>query len=316
MTSPDRSAGSRPPRRRVDGVLLLDKPAGLTSNAALQHAKRLFSAEKAGHTGSLDPMATGLLPVCFGEATKFSRFLLDADKSYSAVLRLGQTTTTGDAEGEILQTRNVDVSSADIHAAAAGFRGQSLQLPPMYSALKHEGRALYTYARKGIDIERAARSIRIDDISVRDVQGTDVTITVRCSKGTYIRTLAEDIGEKLGCGAHLVALRRTGVASFSVAQAASLDQLAVLAPAERDSALLPLDCLVGALPACQCSNAQAAALKFGQTVPLSAPSTVGLVALRGPDAAFFGVGEVTHDAVLRVVRLVTTERGAPHALVK
>lgn len=307
MAIDDRSAGSRPPRRRLDGVLLLDKPAGLTSNAALQQAKRLFSAEKAGHTGSLDPMATGLLPLCFGEATKFSRFLLDADKSYSAVLRLGETTTTGDAEGTVLQVRGTEVVRADIEAAAAGFRGESLQLPPMHSALKHEGRALYTYARKGIDIEREERPIRIDDIAVVDVQGSDVTIAVRCSKGTYIRTLAEDIGEKLGCGAHLVALRRTGVASFSVAEAVSLDQLAVQTPAERDSALLPLDCLVAALPACQCSDAQAAALKFGQIVLLSAPSTVGLVALRGPDAAFFGVGEVAHDAVLRVVRLVTTD---------
>lgn len=300
------------PRRPIDGVLLLDKPQGLTSNAALQQAKRLLCAEKAGHTGSLDPMATGLLPLCFGEATKFSRFLLDADKRYSAVLRLGETTTTGDAEGTILQTRPVAVSQFELESVVAGFVGESLQTPPMHSALKYEGRALYTYARAGIEIERTPRRIRIDDITILGQRNNDVSLDVRCSKGTYIRTLAEDIGAKLGCGAHLVALRRTGVGGFSLAQSVSLDAFASKTLDERASALLGLDCLVSDLPAWECSESDAKALRFGQTVALSGSVTARQVALRSEKEGFFGVGEITESALLRVIRLVASTEAKNH----
>ncbi|MEH0165417.1 tRNA pseudouridine(55) synthase TruB [Roseateles microcysteis] len=235
-------------RRALHGVLLLDKPLGLSSNDALQKAKWLLRAEKAGHTGTLDPLATGLLPLCFGAATKFSQVSLDADKAYVATLKLGQTTTTGDAEGEVLETREVAVTRELIAAACAKFTGAISQVPPMYSALKHEGKALYDYARQGITIEREARAVTIHGIDIVDWHADALTIAVRCSKGTYIRTLAEDIGRELGCGAHLSALRRTASGAVDVRDAISLDALAAMTEAEREALLRPPDCLLADWP--------------------------------------------------------------------
>ncbi len=235
-------------RRAVHGVLLLDNPLGVSGNDALQKAKRLFRAEKAGHTGTLDPLATGLLPLCFGAATKFSQVSLDADKAYRATLQLGRTTTTDDAEGEVLQERAVAVSREQIEAACQGFVGPIAQVPPMHSALKHEGRALYEYARAGIEIDRAPREVTIHAIAIVDWQRDVLTIDVRCSKGTYIRTLAADIGEALGCGAHLSALRRTACGALSLASAHTLESLAALDEAGRDALLLPADTLLADWP--------------------------------------------------------------------
>ena len=239
---------ARIPKRAVHGVLLLDKPLGLSSNDALQKAKRLYRAEKAGHTGTLDPLATGLLPLCFGAATKFSQVSLDADKAYRATLALGVTTSTGDAEGELLQQRAVNVDRAQIEAACRRFVGPIEQVPPMHSALKHEGRALYEYARAGVEIERAARSVTIHAIDIVECQADALVIDVRCSKGTYIRTLAADIGEALGCGAHLSALRRTASGPLSLADAHTLEHLSQMSEAERDALLLPADTLLADWP--------------------------------------------------------------------
>ncbi len=239
-------------RRAVHGVLLLDKPLGLSSNDALQKAKRLYRAEKAGHTGTLDPLATGLLPLCFGAATKFSQTSLDADKSYRATLKLGVTTTTADAEGNVVQTRGVNVTRAQLQAACDRFTGPIQQVPPMYSALKRDGKPLYEYARAGIEVEREARAVTIHTIDIADLDNQGEhdawTIDVRCSKGTYIRTLAEDIGAALGCGAHLSALRRTGSGALSLDAALTLDQLAAMSDAERDASLMDADALLADWP--------------------------------------------------------------------
>lgn len=235
-------------RRAVHGVLLLDKPLGLSSNDALQRVKRLFRAEKAGHTGTLDPLATGLLPLCFGAATKFAQVSLDADKGYRATLQLGRTTSTGDAEGEVLQERKVAVTRESVEAACRRFIGPIAQVPPMHSALKHEGRALYDYARAGIEIERAPREVTIHAIELVDWAGDRLVLDVRCSKGTYIRSLAADLGEALGCGAHLAALRRTVSGALNVASAQTLDALDALDEPARDALLLPADALLADWP--------------------------------------------------------------------
>ncbi|PPE70893.1 tRNA pseudouridine(55) synthase TruB [Caldimonas thermodepolymerans] len=242
--------GTRPrlPRRAVHGVLLLDKPLGLSSNDALQKARRLYRAEKAGHTGTLDPLATGLLPLCFGAATKFSQVSLEADKTYRARLRLGVRTTTGDAEGEVLAERPVQVTREQVLTACARFTGEIDQVPPMYSALKRDGKALYEYARAGIEVEREPRRVTIHRIDVLDFRGDEVEIEVRCSKGTYVRTLAEDIGEALGCGAHLVALRRTGTGPLTLEGAVTLEQLEAMDEAGRDRLLRPVDELLADWP--------------------------------------------------------------------
>ena len=236
------------PRRTLHGVLLLDKPLGWTSNDALQKTKGILRAEKGGHTGTLDPLATGLLPLCFGAATKFSQASLDADKRYLATLKLGQRTTTGDGEGAVIEERAVQTSMEAIIAACRQFTGAIDQIPPMHSALKHEGKALYDYARAGIDIDRPARRITIHAIDIVHWQDAELVLDVRCSKGTYIRTLAEDIGAALGCGAHLSGLRRTGSGALNVEQAITIEALAGLSEAERDALLLPPDVLVAAWP--------------------------------------------------------------------
>jgi tRNA pseudouridine55 synthase len=253
-------------RRAVHGVLLLDKPLGLSSNDALQKAKWLLRAEKAGHTGTLDPLATGLLPLCFGAGTKFSQVSLDADKAYEATLFLGLTTTTGDAEGEVLDRNEAAASAvthAQIEAACAQFTGPIDQVPPMYSALKHEGRPLYEYARAGIHIERPSRRVTIHSIDIVDWQAEQLTLAVRCSKGTYIRTLAEDIGRVLGCGASLSALRRTGSGPLNVTQAISLDALAALTEIEREALLRPPDSLLADWPELRLDSAEAARFLTG-----------------------------------------------------
>jgi tRNA pseudouridine55 synthase len=247
----------RQPRRPLHGVLLLDKPIGWTSNDALQKAKGLLRAEKGGHTGTLDPLATGLLPLCFGAATKFSQASLDADKSYRATLKLGQRTSTGDREGEVVATLPVRVDGATVAAACARFVGPIEQLPPMHSALKHQGRALYDYARAGIAVERSARRVVIHCIDIVDWHDEVLVIDVSCSKGTYIRTLAEDLGATLGCGAHLQALRRTGSGGLRVENAVTIEALFAMDEAERLARLRPADVLLSAWPAVHLPNDEA-----------------------------------------------------------
>ena len=253
-------------RRRVDGVLLLDKPVGLSSNAALQQAKRRFCAEKAGHTGTLDPLASGLLPICFGEATKFAHMLLDADKTYVALVRLGATTTTGDAEGEVLQTRNVTVTQQDVEAVLPRFIGRITQIPPRYAALKYQGRNYYEYAREGIEIPRPGREVVIDSMTLDVCTPPDLSLTIRCGKGTYVRVLAEDIGLALGCDAHLAALRRLETGGLRLSASCTLETLAGLSDDECDARLLPPDTLVAALPRIDLEPVEALRFAQGQAV--------------------------------------------------
>jgi tRNA pseudouridine55 synthase len=238
----------RLPRRALHGVLLLDKPLGWTSNDALQKVKGMLRAEKAGHTGTLDPLATGLLPLCFGAATKFSQASLDADKTYRATLRLGQRTSTGDREGDVLEERAVSCSAAEVHAVCTTFVGAQQQTPPMHSALKHQGKPLYEYARQGVDVDRAARTVVIHALAIVSFEAATLVVDVTCSKGTYIRTLAEDIGEALHCGAHLAALRRTGCGPLDLAQAITIEALQALEAPAREALLLPPECLVATWP--------------------------------------------------------------------
>ena len=291
--------------RPVDGVLLLDKAAGVTSNAELQAARRLYRAAKAGHTGTLDPLATGLLPVLFGEATKFGGELLEADKTYAAAIALGATTTTGDAEGEVVERREVMAARAEVERVLAGLRGESAQVPPMYSALKRDGRPLYEYARAGLAVERPARPIRIDELTLDAFEGTRLSVTVRCSKGTYIRVLAEDIGRSLGCGAHLAQLRRLAIGPFSVADALTVDALGLLDAGARDARLLALDALVGHLPAI--SLGEAAAGRFAQGAATESPGrAAGRTRVYGPDGTFLGLGVAGPDGRLQPRRLLRT----------
>lgn len=295
----------KPPRRRVDGVLLLDKPAGMTSNAALQKARRLLNAAKAGHTGTLDPMATGLLPLCFGEATKFAGELLAADKAYAATLRLGVRTDTADAEGQVLETRPVAVTYEQAEAVLGRFRGDILQVPPMHSALKRDGRPLYEYARKGIEVERRPREVSIFSLVVRYFKGDRLEFDVDCSKGTYVRSLAQDIGEALGCGAHLIALRRTRIGRLRLDEAVTLEALEALLPEARDDLLQPADALLAGLP--QLVLDEAAARRFSHGQPVRGPAGVSAGRLRvyADDGRFFGLGTLTPDGLVTPARLVT-----------
>ena len=282
----------RPPRQRIDGVLFIDKPVGLTSNGVLGVIKRLYNADKAGHTGTLDPFATGLLPVALGDATKFSGHLLDADKTYLATMRLGVTTTTADLEGEIKQTRPVEVSDAQLAAALARYLGPISQIPPMYSALKRDGKPLYEYARAGETLEREARHVTIHALDLIAREGESVSFRVSCSKGTYVRTLAEDIGETLGCGAHLTALRREGTGGFHLEGALTLEQLQAMDMAARLAALKPVDALISALPSVQLDTELAARLRQGQRLPLQAAP--GLARAYGPEDRFLGLVRIAN----------------------
>jgi len=271
----------RLPRRALHGVLLLDKPLGLSSNDALQKVKRLLRAEKAGHTGTLDPLATGLLPLCFGAATKFSQVSLEADKTYRATLKLGQVTTTGDAEGPVVVERPVAFDADALEAARASLLGAIDQVPPMYSALKHEGRALYEYAREGVEVERTPRRVTIHRLDILSREDDRLEIEVCCSKGTYVRTLAQDLGERLGCGAHLVALRRIGSGSLSLDAAVTLEQLADWTEAQREAALLPPDVLLGDYPAVRLAEAEAARFLTGLRRRVDRPDAA-MVRVYGP----------------------------------
>ncbi|MDR2220387.1 MAG: tRNA pseudouridine(55) synthase TruB [Methylobacillus sp.] len=291
-------------KRPVNGVLLLDKPAGISSNQALQKAKYLFMAAKAGHTGSLDPFATGLLPLCFGEATKFSHTLLDADKTYAATLRLGATSTTGDTEGEITQLAEIAVAAADIARITPQFLGEISQVPPMHSALKHHGKALYEYARAGVEIERAARQVTIHELTVTNFEMPHLAIEVTCSKGTYIRTLAEDIGRVLGCGAYLTALRRLKAGSFDLVRAVTLEQLESLTLEQRDALLLAPDSLLAGLPQAELDDDSAFYFCRGQSIWLPGQHALGEIRLYDANRRFLGLGEVMPDGKIAPKRLL------------
>ena len=271
--------------------MLFDKPLELSSNIALQKVRRLFNAEKAGHTGTLDPLATGLLPVCFGEATKFTIALLDADKGYRATIRLGQKTTTGDAEGDVIATRPVAVDEAQVLAVLARFMGESQQLPPMYSAIKHQGKPLYEYIRNGETVERELRSVFIHELKLERLQGDELEFSVLCSKGTYVRTLGEDISEALGCGGHLIALRRTRIGEFDLGDAYTLTQLESMDEMQRDACLMPLDRLVQNLPSLELDAVLATRLARGQRLGLTDDYPDGKRRLYS-EGRFIGLGEL------------------------
>jgi tRNA pseudouridine55 synthase len=276
---------------RLDGVVLLDKPAGITSNAALQRTRRAFNAAKAGHTGTLDPLATGLLPVCLGEATKFSALLLDADKTYLADIQLGLTTSTGDAEGEVLERRDTSVlTPGAIENVVRGLTGTREQVPPMFSALKHKGRALYEYARAGETVERASRSITIHDIAVVDLGRDWVRVRLRVSKGTYVRSVAEEAGQRLGCGAHLRALRREATGGLRIDAAVGLEALEGMDQSARNALIQPVDLLVAPLPRVDLGQEDARALQQGRQVSAPAHTPEGLLRLYGAGIGFLGVG--------------------------
>ena len=307
MTVPSRP---RVPRRALDGVLLLDKPLGLSSNDALVRAKRLYQALKAGHTGTLDPLATGLLPLCFGEATKFSQDLLEADKTYEATMRLGARTATGDAEGEVIETAEVHCDEAAVAAAMRAFLGEIVQIPPMYSALKRDGKPLYEYARAGQTVEREGRSVTIHALELLECALPDVRFRVTCSKGTYVRTLAEDIGAALGCGAHLIALRRTGVGSLTLEHAVTLEQLDALDQAARDGRLQPVDALLSTFEAVHLAPALAQRFLHGQRLKLSECGGLGFaqderVRVYDETGRLLGVARAA-NGVLAPERLVVT----------
>ena len=300
------------PRKRgrdIHGVFLLDKPQGMSSNDIMQKVKRIFQANKAGHTGALDPLATGMLPICLGEATKFSQFLLDADKRYLVTAKLGERTDTSDAEGQIVETRDVNVKTPDILTALEQFRGDILQVPTMFSALKHNGKPLYEYARQGITVEREARPITIFELNFIEYNAPYLTLEVHCSKGTYIRTLVDDLGEVLGCGAHVTILRRTAVADYPTEK--MLDWHALQSLAEQqdlallDALLLPMDTAVAKLPALTLNENQTQGIGFGQRIKFDNPNRLqGQVRLFSHEHRFLGVAMIDENNVIRPQRLV------------
>ncbi len=298
--------------RNISGVLLLDKPVGITSNAALQVVKRFYDANKAGHTGSLDPLATGMLPICLGEATKISGFLLSADKSYRAVCKLGVTTNSGDADGEVLEERPVEnIDEARVREVLMNFMGEGKQIPPMHSAIKRQGVPLYKLAHQGIEVEREARDITIHSLDLVQLDGDELEIDVRCSKGTYIRTLAEDIGEELGCGAHISVLRRTGIGALDNIEMHTLDSLAALAEQEDkealDGLLLPTEAALPDWPEVQLSADASFYLCQGQAVFVPQLKDRGLVRLFGANKRFLGLGTVLDDGRVAPKRLLSTQ---------
>lgn len=295
--------------RAVNGILLLDKPAGVTSNGALQTVKRMYGAAKAGHTGSLDPLATGMLPICFGEATKFSQFLLDADKSYLVTAKLGVVTDTGDADGQVLRETPVSADAATIQAALMEFVGEIEQTPSMFSAIKHNGQPLYKLARQGIEVERKVRRVTIHRISVLDVRADEVDFEVACSKGTYVRSLVEDLGEKLGCGGHVQSLRRLSAGPYPAERMLTLDQLGAMKEQGGfeaiDEQLLPLSTSVADWPAVELGDNAAFYLMQGQAVMASERPRDGWVSLyQASDKRFLGVGEILEDGRIAPRRLV------------
>jgi len=292
-------------KRQISGVLLLDKPPGLTSSAVLLKVKRWYHAEKAGHTGTLDPLATGLLPICLGEATKFSQGLLDSGKAYQAVVKLGETTATGDAEGEILTIRAVDVSRDRVQQALTSLLGNICQIPPMYSAVKYRGRPLYAYAREGKQVERAPRKVRIESLRLDNIEEQEIKITIHCSKGTYVRVLAEDLGELLGCGAHLKMLRRTEVGPFRLNQALTLPQLEAMNMEQRDASLLPVDCLVQALPEIVLEDENCRNFLRGNAISQEMRPICGIARIYNMKQRFIGLGEITAEGKIKPKRLLS-----------
>ncbi|EMF7364050.1 tRNA pseudouridine(55) synthase TruB [Vibrio vulnificus] len=301
--------------RPIDGVILLDKPTGMSSNDALQKVKRLYFAEKAGHTGALDPLATGMLPICLGEATKFSQFLLDSDKRYRVIAKLGERTDTSDSDGDVVETRPVNVTLETLEACIEKFRGESDQVPSMFSALKYQGKPLYEYARKGIEVPRESRKITVYEIILHRFEGDEVEMEVHCSKGTYIRTIVDDLGEMLGCGAHVTMLRRTGVAKYPYENMVTLEQLNELvdnanrdgvAPREvLDPLLMPMDTAVEDLPEVNLIADLADMVMHGQAVQvLGAPTEGQLRLTMGEERGFIGVGEMNRDGKIAPKRLV------------
>ena len=300
------------PRKRgrdIHGVFLLDKPQGMSSNDIMQKVKRIFQANKAGHTGALDPLATGMLPICLGEATKFSQFLLDADKRYLVTAKLGERTDTSDAEGQIVETRDVNVKTPEILTALEQFRGDILQVPTMFSALKHNGKPLYEYARQGITVEREARPITIFELNFIEYNAPYLTLEVHCSKGTYIRTLVDDLGEALGCGAHVTMLRRTAVADYPTEK--MLDWHALQSLTEQqdlallDALLLPMDTAVAKLPALTLNESQTQGIGFGQRIKFDNSNRLqGQVRLFSHENRFLGVAVIDENNVIRPQRLV------------
>ncbi|EHH3079712.1 tRNA pseudouridine(55) synthase TruB [Vibrio vulnificus] len=301
--------------RPIDGVILLDKPTGMSSNDALQKVKRLYFAEKAGHTGALDPLATGMLPICLGEATKFSQFLLDSDKRYRVIAKLGERTDTSDSDGDVVETRPVNVTLETLEACIEKFRGESDQVPSMFSALKYQGKPLYEYARKGIEVPRESRKITVYEIILHRFEGDEVEMEVHCSKGTYIRTIVDDLGEMLGCGAHVTMLRRTGVAKYPYENMVTLEQLNELVDnANRDGItprevldplLMPMDTAVEDLPEVNLIADLADMVMHGQAVQvLGAPTEGQLRLTMGEERRFIGVGEMNRDGKIAPKRLV------------
>lgn len=294
--------------RAVNGILLLDKPLGLSSNRALQRVKRLYDARKAGHTGSLDPLADGMLPICLGDATKLSAFLLDADKHYWFRAKLGVTTATGDTEGEVIEERDAGaVTRADIEAVLPRFSGRIEQLPPMYSALKHQGKRLYELARDGIEVERQPREVTIHDLELLAFDRPEFELRVHCSKGTYVRTLAEDIGEALGCGAHVTALRRSGVGPYTELPMVTMEALenrAEQGTQALDELLLPIDTALGGWPEVQVGADSAFYLRQGQAVVVPKAPTEGWVRIYHADR-FLAVGQVQDDGRIAPKRLMS-----------
>lgn len=301
--------------RPINGVLLLDKATGISSNDILQKVKRLYFAEKAGHTGALDPLATGMLPICLGEATKFSQFLLDSDKRYRVIAKLGQRTDTSDSDGQVVETRPVNVERETLIQHIAAFQGETWQVPSMFSALKHQGKPLYEYARQGIDVPREARKIHVYEITLLRFETDEVEMEVHCSKGTYIRTIVDDLGEKLGCGAHVTMLRRIGVANYPQDKMLTLEQLnALLEQAEAEGAekyslldalLLPMDTAVQDLPEVNVIPELADMIQHGQAVQVFGAPTQGLVRMtEGEYKRFLGVGHIDQDGKVAPKRLV------------
>ena len=300
------------PRKRgrdIHGVFLLDKPQGMSSNDIMQKVKRIFQANKAGHTGALDPLATGMLPICLGEATKFSQFLLDADKRYLVTAKLGERTATSDAEGQIVETREVKVKTPEILTALEQFRGDILQVPTMFSALKHNGKPLYEYARQGITVEREARPITIFELNFIEYNAPYLTLEVHCSKGTYIRTLVDDLGEVLDCGAHVTMLRRTAVADYPTEKMLDWHALQSLAEPQDlsllDALLLPMDTVVAKLPALTLNESQTQGIGFGQRIKFDNLNRLqGQVRLFSHENRFLGVAVIDENNVIRPQRLV------------
>jgi len=300
--------------RALDGILLLDKPLGVSSNFALQRAKRLFDAAKAGHTGSLDPLATGVLPLCFGEATKFSQHLLDADKAYESTFVLGSVTDTGDAEGRVLESKGAaGITERDVTAALETFEGEIEQIPSMYSAIKKDGQPLYKLARKGLEVERKPRAVVIKRLELRDFRAGDkpeADIYLECSKGTYVRSLAEDLGKFLGCGAFVIALRRTKAGPFAIENCVTLGVLQALNDSgkshEMDKFLLSADAALGALPLVSLSESGGFYLRQGQPVMVSNAPRSGIVRVALHSGEFLGVGEILDDGRLAPRRLIVT----------